>query len=316
MPTVAMRVLLPARPRVLVIYKKSAYELYARERRHRGLRRLIEGGGPAATRLMRAHRDHAASLREARRVLARLGVDARFRDRGESRSAGAFDLVVTLGGDGTVLRASHVVGAGCPLVAINTAPRDSVGYFCAGTKDEIGSTLADALAGRLRETTLARMRVDVDGALVSARVLNDALFCHASPAATTRYTIRVRAREEAHRSSGVWVATPAGSTAASRSAGGRIDRIGARRLQFVVREPFVGPEPTPRLLSGYVGSRERLEIVSRIRDGHVYLDGPHLVRAVEIGSSVRFSLSREQLTLLGFRARGVGAHARPDRAWP
>lgn len=303
------------RPRVLVIYKKSAYELYAHQRRHRGLRALLEAGGPAATRLMRAHRDHAASLREARRVLARLGVVASFRHRGEPRSTGSFDLVVTLGGDGTVLRASHVVGVSCPLVAINTAPRDSVGYYCAGTKDDLGSILADALAGRLRETPLARMRVAIDDEVLSARVLNDALFCHESPAATTRYTIRVGGRQEAHRSSGVWIATAAGSTAAIQSAGGRMEPIGARRLQFVVRESFVGPEPKPRLLAGFVGPRERIEIVSRIRDGRVYLDGPHLVRAVEIGSQVRFSLSREPLTLLGFRAHAAQRHARPDRAW-
>jgi len=63
-------------------------------------------------------------------------------------------------------------------------------------------------------TTLTRMRVERDGEVLHRRVLNDALFCHRSPAATTRYIISHEGREEHHKSSGVWVGPAAGSTAA------------------------------------------------------------------------------------------------------
>lgn len=290
-------------PRVLVVYKKSAYELHARERRHAGLRALLAAGGPPAERLLRAHRDHVETLAAARRVLERLGVRASFRHRAATASRGSFDLVVTLGGDGTVLRASHGVGADCPLVAINTAPRDSYGHYCAGTLADLAVVLADALAGRLPETTLTRMRVEIDGRTESTRVLNDVLFCHASPAATTRYTLRVGAREETHKSSGVWIATAAGSTAAICSAGGRTQGPADRRLQYVVREPFLEGRPRPRLLQGFVGPRGAVEIRSHVRDGRLYLDGPHVVHAIQIGARLRLSPSHEPLRLLGFGAR-------------
>jgi NAD+ kinase len=292
-------------PRVLVIYKKSAYQIYVRERRHARVAALLRARDPAVAGLVRAHQAHDKTLAEARRVLRALGARATFRYRSSHTSSDAFDLVVTLGGDGTLLWASQSIGAGCPVVAINSAPQDSVGYFCAATRDQLSDVLRDALAGSLEDTELTRLRVELDGELCSSRVLNDALFSHSSPAATTRYALRLRGREELHKSSGVWVATAAGSTAAIRSAGGRVQPIGSTRLQFVVREPYLAAQRSYRLLRGLVGPREQLEIQSHMRAGKLYLDGPHITRAVEIGSRLSFRRSHEPLTLLGFR--GVGA---------
>ena len=82
-------------------------------------------------------------------------------------------------------------------MAINTAPRDSVGYFCAGTRRELRAVLSAALSGRLPVTSFERMQVILDEQVLSSRVLNDALFAHEGPASTSRYTLRVgRVSEE------------------------------------------------------------------------------------------------------------------------
>ena len=62
---------------------------------------------------------------------------------------------VTLGGDGTLLWASHLVGADTPIVAINTAPRDSVGYFCAGNKHEIDDVVPPCVISALQRRRLS-----------------------------------------------------------------------------------------------------------------------------------------------------------------
>lgn len=288
-------------PRVLCVYKKSAYQIYVHERRHTRVEELLRAHDPAVAGLLRAHRAHQRTLDEARRVLRALGARATFRQRSARGSIAGFDLVVTLGGDGTLLWASQAVGTACPVVAINSAPKDSVGYFCAASREDLADVLQTALRGRLRETKLTRMRVDIDGELCSTRVLNDALFCHLSPAATSRYALRFRGRHETHKSSGVWIATPAGSAAAVRSAGGRLLPVSSSRLQFLVREPYTIGRPAYRLLQGVVAANEQLEIQSHMRTGRLYLDGPHVWRVVEIGSRLRFSRSAEPLSLLGFR---------------
>jgi NAD+ kinase len=292
------------RPRVLVVYKKSAYQIYVRERRHPRVASLLRSRSRAVSGMIRAHQDHLRTVADVRRVLRDLGARAVFHLRRERGSTAGFDLVVTVGGDGTLLWASQMVAPGCPVVAINSAPKDSVGYFCAGARLQMPDLLRDALAGSLRETELTRMQVAIDGEVVHKRVLNDVLFSHFCPAATTRYAIRLSGREEEHKSSGVWIATPAGSTAAIRSAGGRVLPIGSRQLQFAVREPYALGERRYRMLKGTLGPSQHMEIRSHMRTGRLYIDGPHIWRPVDIGSVLRMSRSDESLLLLGFRSRG------------
>jgi NAD+ kinase len=284
-----------------VIYKKSSYQIYVRERRHARIQQLVEAREPAALALLRAHEDHARSLEQAKQALAQLGADANFRHRSRDAHAKGVDLVVTLGGDGTLLWASHLVGGDTPIVALNTAPKDSVGYFCAGKGDEIGDVLGDALAGKLRETTLTRMQVAIDDRVVSSRVLNDALYSHESPAATSRYSLRLGRVVEEHKSSGLWVGPAAGSTAAQHSAGGRVMPVESKQLQYVVREPYQPNGIRYQLRKGFVEPTKTLQIRSSMRAGRLYLDGPHDNHSVEMAATIEFRRSPESLRLLGFR---------------
>ena len=286
---------------MLVVYKKSAYRVYVEERRHPQVQALIDAGDVAASRLSRAHASHEATLEATRKALRELGAHAELRHRSLHAPDEPFDLVVTVGGDGTLLRVSQLVGEGCPVVAINSAPEDSIGYFSAGSGADVADVLSDALAGKLRATSLARMRVELDGEVVASRVLNDVLFSHVSPAATARYAIRLRGREEEQKSSGVWVATAAGSTAAIHSAGARPLPIGSQKLVFKVREPYpYGPRKL-RLLDGTIGPREKLTLTSQVRSGRLFVDGPRHEHVVEIGARLTMSRSPEPMTLLGFR---------------
>ncbi|UJR83536.1 NAD(+)/NADH kinase [Sandaracinus amylolyticus] len=298
-------------PRVLVVYKKSAYQTNVKERKNARFLELLERRDPAVTRLLEAHEDHVATIDEARAALESMGCRAVFRFRGDEGLVEDTDLVVTIGGDGTLLWAARWVGAGIPVVAINSAPKDSVGHFCAGAKGEVKKTLELALAGELRETRLTRMEVELEGEILSKRVLNDALFAHASPAATTRYVLRHthddgRVSEEEHKSSGLWIGPAAGSTAAQLSAGGRVMPVGSKRLQYIVREPYLPPEGSYRMVRGLIDPGEELAVVSKVREGRVFMDGPHHVRDVRMGAKLVFRRSDEPLTLLGF-PRALGA---------
>lgn len=290
------------RPRVLVIYKKSAYQLMVRERKNARARALLDRKDRAVERLLASHEDHVSTIQDARELLDKLGVDATFRYRADADTADVFDLIVTLGGDGTLLWASHLVGRQ-PMLAINTAPRDSVGYFCAGTKDNLEEIVVGALEHSLPETQLTRVQIAMDGEIVSRRVLNDVLFCHECPAATTRYLIKQGELEEDHKSSGLWIGPAAGSTAAQRSAGGRVLPPTSTQIQFVVREPYMPNGTRYKLAKGLIDSDEQLLITSKTHGGRLYVDGPHLRRKVALGSEIVIKRSPEALTVLGFRAR-------------
>jgi len=291
-----------SRPRVLVIYKKSAYQLMVRERKNAHARALLDRKDRAVERLLASHEDHVSTIQEARELLDKLGVHATFRYRADADTADVFDLIITLGGDGTLLWASHLVGRQ-PMLAINTAPRDSVGYFCAGTKDNLEEIIVGALEHTLAKTELTRVQIAMDGELVSKRVLNDVLFCHECPAATTRYLIKQKELEEDHKSSGLWIGPAAGSTAAQRSAGGRVLPPTSTQIQYVVREPYMPNGKRYKLTKGLIESDEQLVITSKTHGGRLYVDGPHLRRKVALGSEIVIKRSPEALTVLGFRAR-------------
>ncbi len=295
------------RPRVLVVYKKSTYQRYVGRAQER-LEELIAHSDISVEGLLREHEIHQETLKQAKRALRELGARAILRYRPEPMpDEGAWDLIVTLGGDGTLLWASHLADSSTPMLAVNSAPDTSVGYFCAGDAHNVDEVLAAALAGNLRSSRLSRMRVEVGDRLISTRVLNDALYCHESPAATSRYILEHDGKQERQMSSGVWVGPAAGSTAALRSAGGKVLPIGSQKLQFVVREPYKGVDHKSELIKGMVAPGEDLRITSRMTKGRLFLDGTQKVHAVGIGDRVRMELSDEPLTLLGLKGRSEGS---------
>ncbi|MCB9598534.1 MAG: NAD(+)/NADH kinase [Sandaracinaceae bacterium] len=286
--------------RVLFIYKKSAYQIHVRERKNGRVRELIDRADPAVQNVLSADADHVETLEEAREAVKAMGVKGVFRYRSDEGLVEGFDLIVTIGGDGTLLWASHRVPPGVAVLAINSAPLHSVGHFCGGRKGRVRQALEAAIEGRLKASRLTRMQVELDGEVLNRRVLNDALYCHKSPAATTRYILSHEGVEEPQKSSGLWIGPAAGSTAAMRSAGGKILPPASRKIQYVVREPYHPPEGSYRRRRGLVKEGDALVLRSQIREGRLYLDGPRIVHEVDLGQVLRFSRSDEPLTLLAF----------------
>lgn len=289
--------------RILCVYKKTSFQRWRADDDPR-IGALLQSGDASVASLRAAHEAHLDTMERARAVLKDLGAKPVFRHKHEEREDERWDLVVTLGGDGTLLWASHQVDADTPMVAINSDPATSVGYFCAGDRHDVEQTLAAALGGTLRPTKLTRMEVAIDEEVVHRRVLNDILFCHEVPAATTRYLIQFGGLEESHTCSGIWVGPAAGSTAAQRSAGGKVLKIGSRKLQWVVREPYRPGDVPIQLAKGLVPADEELVLKSKIREGRIYLDGANKVVRLDVGSVIRLRRSDEPLHLLGLRSRG------------
>jgi NAD+ kinase len=299
------------KPRVCVVLKRSQWRKWVEEENDVRIARLLEAGDETVRRMRSGHDDHTQTVDEVRRALGDLGVDATWSDRPHGfRVEGRCDLVVTVGGDGTLLAASHGIGSGTPLLGINSAPLHSVGFFCAARKGQARAALAAALDGGLRRVELTRMRVELNGRLLHDRVLNEALFCHASPAATSRYILKVVGERskvfssEEQKSSGIWVGPAAGSTAAQKSAGGKVLPLSSRKLQFVVREPYLGTGHVLAMTLGQVDEGQELHIKSKMRQARLFLDGNHIEHQVTIGDTVAMRRSDEPLAVLGLSRNG------------
>lgn len=134
------------------------------------------------------------------------------------------DLVVVLGGDGTMLGAARLVGARqIPVLGVNFG---WLGYLTEFTLDEMFPALEDVRAGNF--FVEQRMMIDVelnrgDRIAVSHRALNDAVVNKAAPARMIELECYINGMfVNGFRADGMIVATPTGSTAYSLSAGGPI----------------------------------------------------------------------------------------------
>jgi NAD+ kinase len=206
-------------------------------------------------------------------------------------------LVVTLGGDGTLLAASHHIGKKTPLLGINSDPLFSLGHFCAAVSGNFEKWLTRIFGKGVSMTEVTRMEILVGGKVVSKRVLNEALFSHTCPAAMTRFTLGVRHKTwvetERYSCSGVWIGTGAGSTGAIASAGGKVQPPTSKKLQAVIRE-HCGAKPgqSPVLL------QQEFTLVSKSPDATLYLDGPFLRVPIGHDQRVVFRLSKDYLSLV------------------
>jgi NAD+ kinase len=298
-------------PHVSVVVKQSSWRRWVDEEADPRILALLDTDDETVRRMRASHVDHTETIEEVRAALDELGARASWYDRPHDFCIeGRCDLVVTVGGDGTLLGASHGIGTGVPLLGVNSAPAHSVGFFCGAIKGEARPAIAAALAGTLPATALTRMSIDVNGRRLFDRVLNECLFCHVSPAGTSRYLLRRldaagrSGAAEEHKSSGVWVGPPAGSTAAQQSAGGRVLPLSSRTLQYVVREAYRPHGEALALTSGLIEEGEALAIKSKMRTACLFADGDHIVAEVTMGDIVEMRSSAEPLLVLGLGSNG------------
>ncbi len=127
------------------------------------------------------------------------------------------DLVVSLGGDGSMLKAAKIaLAAEKPLAGINSG---RLGYLCAVSFDE-AMELEDPF-GELVISERAVLETTAGGQLCYA--LNDVVFGKACFGQTVETEVFVNGEKVMDlRGDGVIVATPTGSTAYSRNAGGPV----------------------------------------------------------------------------------------------
>lgn len=218
---------------------------------------------------------HMATLRKVKKFLSGLGIRHRVWNRNHLSKPLKADLVLAVGGDGTVLAASHFTNH-APLLGINSAPKTSTGFFCAANPQNFPKIFRAILAGRKKPKSVPRLEVFVNGKKFPHPGLNDLLFASRLQGDTARYRIRIGRHQEDHKSSGVWVATGAGSSAAIFSAGGKKDSPFSGRLQYRIREPLCFPKKQYRLLHGFLKRGKSLTLISNIRQGMIFLDGAKL----------------------------------------
>jgi NAD+ kinase len=134
------------------------------------------------------------------------------------------DLVIAIGGDGTLLYAARLVaGYKVPLLGVN---RGRVGFLTDVMPHDMLAAVDAALAGRLQADERPLLRAELraaGGVAARAFALNDVVMQKHDTGRTLEFETRVNGTYvNTHMGDGIVVATPTGSTAYALSCGGPI----------------------------------------------------------------------------------------------
>ncbi|MFN8575517.1 MAG: NAD(+)/NADH kinase [Candidatus Sericytochromatia bacterium] len=285
--------------KVLVVYKRSTYDLYHNEEFDAGVKQLIDEGHVSVKSLKDSHDTHQLTVDTIIEKLSNRGISLDVIFRGDLKPIENYDLVITTGGDGTILETSKYI-KDTPILGVNSDPVGSVGFFTGSTKDDFEEKITLVENDKINKVLINRIQLKLNNEPIKDLVLNDVLITHSIPAATSRYVLRINGYEENHRSSGIWISTAAGSTAAIRSAGGFPLAIESEAIQYIVREFYDRGSNKFKLLGGVYNFSDNIEIISQMRLGRIYIDGPYFDYPFTVGDKVTFHKSDYPLQLLGF----------------
>jgi len=199
------------------------------------------------------------------------------------------ELVVVLGGDGTVLRAAELVhGTDVPLLGVNLG---HVGFLAETERDALESTVAHVAAREYSVEERLTLQVDVvEGGVVRATswALNDVSVEKGARERVLELVTEVDGRPvSSYGCDGVVMATPTGSTAYAFSAGGPVVWPGVQALLMV---PISAHALFARPLVVSPDSVMAVEVLERNQtDGVVWCDGR---RAVPVHPGARIEVRR------------------------
>ncbi|WP_439565346.1 NAD kinase [Microcella sp.] len=270
-------------------------------------------------RLLRAAGVHPVVDDESRDDLAAATGEGQLLVLGRDVEVGELELVIVLGGDGTILRAAELArGGSAPLLGINLG---HVGFLAESERDDLASAVARALERDYlveeRMTLAVRVKLGAE-VIYETWALNEATVEKASRERMLEVVIEVDGRPlSSFGCDGVVMSTPTGSTAYAFSAGGPIVWPSLDALLLV---PLSAHALFARPLVVGPNSSVAVEVLDRTQgvgvlwcDGRRAVDLPRGARVVARRSSTPVRLAR--LHPGPFTDRLVNKFALPVHGW-
>ncbi|PYB68620.1 NAD(+) kinase [Thermoplasma sp. Kam2015] len=202
------------------------------------------------------------------------------------------DVIITIGGDGTVLRTLQLARG--PVLGINMG---GLGFFTELEVDEVGPAVFKLLKGEYKISENMKLRVEINGERVED-CTNEAVVHTERIARIRQFKIYIDGHFlSTMKADGIIVATPIGSSSYSSSAGGPLLLPTLKGMVISYLAPY-----SSRLKPVVVPSDSKVEIKIAGKDQEciLILDGQREYK-VKSGDTVRISRSENNAKFISFR---------------
>ena len=245
----------------------------------------------------------------------RVRLDVKAREKVSRADFIGRDLVIILGGDGTLTSISHNIDSSTPVMGVNSHPRDddpdgSLGFFMDSTVDTFPADLEAALAGEAIVNSLPRLQATITSTsgnkIVSDPALNDLLVANTHQYAPSKYRLQRGEIDLEQHSSGLLFSTYVGQgawfahIADSSEVAIAEDEIDSHYL--VVARDLYRAERGAHPEAYIAWTNEVTVLTSDMHRGYVVPDGwdeYHFNR----GATISVSLDAPRLNLLTFKGK-------------
>jgi NAD+ kinase len=211
--------------------------------------------------------------------------------------AGLADLVIVVGGDGTMLYAARQTAVhNVPVLGVN---RGRLGFLADVRPDDIQNSINAVLAGNCTREKRMLLRAEIlrQGKVISTGIaVNDVVIKRRETARMLEYTTSVDGRYvNTHGGDGFIAATPTGSTAYALSCGGPIIEPS---LDAIVLAPICPHTLADRPI--VISGRSTTEVELRQNHGtHADVSGDgELIGELDAGEQLRIVVAEEQVELI------------------
>ena len=262
--------------------------------------------------------DHLKSSLEDAKSNHQLRVEIRARERVRRADFIGRDLVIVLGGDGTLTSISHNIDESTPVMGVNSHPKSddptgSVGFYMDSTLDTFSQDLERALSGKAIVNNLPRLRAIIDSTsgnrYTTDPAMNELLIANTHQYAPSKYHLRRGDMNTDQQSSGLIFSTWLGQGAwfshsldpTSLSEIRKVVESGEEDTHyFVLARDLDHQMRVDKKWSWLDWTETTTQILSDMHRGYVVPDGWDEVH-FNRGASISVDLNAPKLRLLTFR---------------
>ncbi|MBJ64457.1 MAG: hypothetical protein CMB55_06665 [Euryarchaeota archaeon] len=256
---------------------------------------------------------HDESLQSVKNVLAsqssKIRVDIRAREQVRRADFIGRDLVIVLGGDGTLTSISHNIDSNTPVMGVNSHPKHgdpngSVGFYMDSDIETFSKDLQAALDGKAIVNKLPRLQATIEttsgNKIRSDPAMNDLLVANTHQYAPSKYHLRRGGIDIKQQSSGLLFSTWLGQGAWFNQIARKSNLGSAEQSQthYLVIARDIDPAISDQTYIAWTS--ESTVITSDMHRGYVVPDGWDEYQ-FNRGATVTVDLSGPALKLLTFR---------------